>query len=203
MERTEKNIPHRRFFHNASGVHHGNRIRHFGNNAQIMGDQHDSRSHFPVQLVQEVENLGLDGHIQRGCRLIGNQHPRLAQYCHGNHNPLAHAAGQLKGILLQARLGRRNAHYPENLQHLRLRFLAGSLLMDSDYLTELVPDSKKRIQADHRLLKDHGYLIATVSAHFLFRFQHQVLTVQQNAPFHLCGGRSKQPHDGFGGDAFA
>ncbi len=51
---------------------------------------------------QQIEDLRLDGDVQRGGRLVGDQEFRLAGQCDGNGNPLAHAAGQLMRILVQA-----------------------------------------------------------------------------------------------------
>ena len=49
------------------------------------------------QVHHQLQDLGLDGHVERGGRLIGNQHGVAGQR-HGDHGALAHAAGELVGI---------------------------------------------------------------------------------------------------------
>ena len=46
----------------------------------------------------DVEDLRLDGDVERGGRLVGDQHLRIAGQRHGDHGALAHAAGQLMRI---------------------------------------------------------------------------------------------------------
>ncbi len=59
--------------------------------------------------IHQFQNLGLDGHIQRRGRLVGDQQPRVAGEGHGDHGALAHAAGKLVRILVEALLGVGNA----------------------------------------------------------------------------------------------
>ncbi len=63
------------------------------------------RSH--LQAGQQVENLRLNGHVERGRRLVGDQEFRLAGQGDGDHHPLLHAAGKLEGVFAQAALADR------------------------------------------------------------------------------------------------
>jgi hypothetical protein len=62
-----------------------------------------------LEVVEQFENLRLDGHIERGGRLVGHEQFRFAGQRHGNHHALLHAAGHLKRIILDARFRRGNA----------------------------------------------------------------------------------------------
>ena len=53
-----------------------------------------------LQVEDEVEDLRLDGDVERGGRLVGDQHLRIAGERHRDHGALAHAAGQLVRIFL-------------------------------------------------------------------------------------------------------
>ena len=53
------------------------------------------------QLLEQLEDLRLDGHVERGGRLVGDQQPRLAGQRHRDQRPLPHAAGELVRVLLQ------------------------------------------------------------------------------------------------------
>ena len=52
-----------------------------------------------AQLVEELEDLGLDRHVEGGRRLVGDEQLGLAGERHGDHDPLAHAARELVGVL--------------------------------------------------------------------------------------------------------
>ena len=54
------------------------------------------------QLLQQVEDLRLHGDVERGGRLVGDDQPRLAGQRHRDHRALAHAAGVLVRIGVQA-----------------------------------------------------------------------------------------------------
>ncbi|MNC42341.1 hypothetical protein D3C75_911540 [compost metagenome] len=86
-----------------------------------MGDQRNCRIRLTFQLFEQVKNLRLNGSIQCGCRLIGNQQLRLAGERHGDHYPLAHPAAEFMRILLQPLLRIADTYLA---QHLR-RFLVG------------------------------------------------------------------------------
>ena len=51
-----------------------------------------------LQVLKQVQNLRLDGHVQRGSRLVGDDELGRAGQGHGDHDALAHTAGQLVGI---------------------------------------------------------------------------------------------------------
>ena len=83
---------HRPLFHRAAVAHDDHAVSHFGDDAHVMGDQDDCRAQIALQIAQQVQHLALYGHVQRGCRLIRNQHLGAQGQRHGNHHALAHAA---------------------------------------------------------------------------------------------------------------
>ena len=68
----------RRAFHDASGIHHRHFVGSARDHAEIVRDQ-DHR-HVPASLFarQQIENLGLNSHVKRRGRLIGDQQFGLA-----------------------------------------------------------------------------------------------------------------------------
>ena len=62
-----------------------------------------------LQLAQQVEDLRLNGHVERRGRLVGDQQLRLRRERHGDHHALAHAARELVRIGLEALLGARGS----------------------------------------------------------------------------------------------
>jgi hypothetical protein len=60
----------------------------------------------PLQLSHQLQHLRLHGDVERRRRLVGDQHLGAAGQRHGDHHPLAHAAGQLvRNCFSRSRLG--------------------------------------------------------------------------------------------------
>ena len=78
-----------------AGVHHRDPIAHLGDDAEVVGDQDDRGAGLVAQVAHEVEDLGLDRHVERGRGLVGDQQLRLAGKRHRDHDPLCHPAGHL------------------------------------------------------------------------------------------------------------
>ncbi len=122
MLRCGKQVGQRAAFHHPPMVHDDDLVSHVGDHAQIMGDHQDGHPQFLLEIVHQFEDLGLDGHIQRGCRFVGDQQGRAADKCHGNDRALAQAAGQFERIggqgLLRVRKTDEAQHLLRNLQAL-------------------------------------------------------------------------------------
>ena len=89
----------------AAGIHDDDALRHLGDDAEIVGDQHDRGVDLLLQLAQQIEDLRLDGHVERGRRLVGDEQLGLAGERHRDHHPLPHAARQLVRVFAGAPLG--------------------------------------------------------------------------------------------------
>ena len=81
-----------------TAIHHQHPIGDIGHDAHIVGDKDHPHRHLLLQNGNELQNLRLDGDIQRRGWLIGYQHRRPTGERHGDHHPLAHAAGELVRI---------------------------------------------------------------------------------------------------------
>ena len=57
------------------------------------------------KLANQVENLRLNRDVERGGRLVGDEQLRLARQRHRDHHPLAHPAGELMRIIVDAAIG--------------------------------------------------------------------------------------------------
>ena len=65
------------------------------------------------RVLDHLEHLGLDGHVQRGGRLVGDQQLGVERHGHGDHRPLAHAAGELVRVVVDPAVRLRDAHQLE------------------------------------------------------------------------------------------
>ncbi|MOA12453.1 hypothetical protein D3C78_1324480 [compost metagenome] len=105
-------------------LHDVNVIGKLLHDRQVMGDEDHGHAAFLLQVADEIEDLRLHRHIQRGGRFIGNQHVRIVGERHGDHHTLSLAAGKLVRILFQPCFRLRYLHLPQKIERPRLRFLA-------------------------------------------------------------------------------
>ena len=70
----------------------------FGHHAHVMGDEHEPHAVVAALAHQKIEDLRLDGDVERGGRLVRDQELGAAGERHGDHDALAHAARELMGI---------------------------------------------------------------------------------------------------------
>ena len=56
--------------HDVTCVHDGHPVGDVGHHAQIVGDEDDGQVVLDLHLLEQLQDLGLNGHIQCGGRLI-------------------------------------------------------------------------------------------------------------------------------------
>ena len=74
-----------------AGVHDRHAVAHLGDDAQVVGDEHDRGAGLVAQVAHQVEDLGLDRHVEGGRRLVGDEQLGLAGEGHRDHHALGHA----------------------------------------------------------------------------------------------------------------
>ncbi len=99
----------RRLLGLAPGVHDEHAVGDVGDDAEVVGDQHDRGAEPLADVAHQVEDARLDRHVERGRRLVGDQHLRVARQRHRDHHALPHPAGELMRILVEPPLRRRDA----------------------------------------------------------------------------------------------
>ncbi len=86
----------------AAGVHDVDVVAQPGDDAEVVRDHDQPAAALGHQRAQQVQDLRLDGDVERRRRLVGDQQFRPAGDRDGDHDPLAHAAGELVRILAEA-----------------------------------------------------------------------------------------------------
>ena len=109
-----------------AGIHHQHLVGDLGDDAEIMGDDQDRHAEPLLQVAQQVEDLGLDGDVERRGRLVGDQQRRLAGQRHGDHHALAHAAGHVVRKVVDALRGGGDPHQIEHLDRALSRRVAAT-----------------------------------------------------------------------------
>ena len=92
MLRVFENLFDRALFDLVATEHDDNAVGHLCDHSHVMGDEHHRSARFALQTVHKRQNFSLNGHVQGGRRLVGNQQTRLAGHRHCNHHALTHAA---------------------------------------------------------------------------------------------------------------
>ncbi|MDQ1110799.1 hypothetical protein QE418_000247 [Microbacterium testaceum] len=142
-----------------AGVHHGDAVRVPCDHAEVVRDQHDGGARHLTGLLQHLEDLRLDGHVQSGGRLIRDDHARVVRDRHGDHGALAHTARELVRVRAGPTLGIRDADELEQLDAagVRRRSAQGAV-MQSQPLGDLVAHRVDGGQRRQRILEHHREL---------------------------------------------
>ena len=85
------------------GVHHHDAVGHSRDDAQVVGDEKDRRVRAVLDALEDIEDLGLDGDVEGGGGLVGDEDLGFVGDRHGDHRPLAHPAGVLVRVLVGPR----------------------------------------------------------------------------------------------------
>ena len=78
-----------------------------------------------LQVAQQVEHLGLDGDVEGGGRLVGDEQVRVRRHGAGDEHALGHAAGDLVRVGGEGALRVGDADPGEQRQRPLLRLLLG------------------------------------------------------------------------------
>ena len=151
----------------AAGIHDDHVVRHLRDDAKVMRDEHDGGVDAILEVAQQVEDLRLNGHVERRGGLIGDDELGAACKRHGDHDALAHTAGELVREHLVDALAVGDADHLKELDGacLDLLFVVALFVVQGDDLIDLVADAEDGVQRGHRLLEDHGDEVAAQVLH--------------------------------------
>ena len=123
-----------------AGAHHTDPIGETAYQRQVMADQEHRHADAPLKVVEQLDDLALDGHVERGRGLIGHQQRRLTGERHRNHRALALPARELVRIAVNAPLRLGHTSEFEQLDRTRARRNPARALMQHQGFTDLVAD---------------------------------------------------------------
>ncbi|GAA2876263.1 hypothetical protein GCM10020220_077300 [Nonomuraea rubra] len=93
----------------AAPVHDEHPVAHVGHDRDVVADEQEGGAGVAAHLGEQAEDLLLDRDVERGGRLVGDDEPRRPHQPHADHRPLAHAPGELEGVLPGAPFGARGS----------------------------------------------------------------------------------------------
>ena len=160
MTRPAEHITDVALLDDLAGVHDRHAIGDLRNDAQVVADEDHRHTQPPLQVGQQIDDLGLYGDVEGGGRLIRDEDGGLACQRHGDHRPLLHPTRELVRIRIDALLGIGEAYELEHLDGARSRFARVGAPVDANRFRDLVAHGPDGVEARHRLLEDHRDLVA-------------------------------------------
>ncbi len=200
--RGAEDVADRPLLAHAALAHHHHAVGDLADDAEVVADEQHAHAPLGLQAREQVEDLALDGHVERGGRLVGDEQLRLAGERHGDHDALLLAARQLVRIGAQAppRLGQ--ADLGEQFLGARQGLPPAQPQVQGERLAELVGHAQHRVERAHRVLEHAGDVAAAQRAQRGRRRREQVAPLEGDAARAL-GVVGQQADEGHGGDALA
>ena len=184
----------------APGVHDDDLVGVIGHDTEIVGDKDHRHRALALLVGQQVEYLGLDGHIEPGGRLVGEQQPRSACEGDGDHHALAHATGKLVGIDVHPshRIGDSDG-LEERDGGVVCRFRVEPEPL-AQTLCQLPLNPEDRVQGGHRVLEDHRDLSSPDVSELALGEAGYLVAREPDGPGVQYPAARKQAHDRAGKD---
>ncbi len=190
--------------HHLSGVHDRHTVRDGRHHTQVMRDEQHGHAVGCLEVVEQTQNLRLDRDVERGRRLVGEEQRRLAGDRHGDHHALAHAAGELVRMIVEAPRRGGDLDLLEDAQRLGVGRRGIEPAMDAQRFCDLEADGQDRVQGRHRFLEDHRGAVPADLFQARFVEPDDVLTIDIDPALRDTALRLRdQPHHGERGDALA
>jgi hypothetical protein len=139
-------------FDDLSLAHDCDAAAEVGDNRQIMADQDVGEGELSLELLEEVQDLGLDGDVECACWLIADDDIRAERKGARDGDALALATGELVGVA-GAGIGG-EAAADEELGGACGAILRGADGVDVEWLFDDVGDAHARIERAARILED-------------------------------------------------
>ena len=180
-------------------LEHASRIKDAGavadaiHHTEVVRDEQHRQSAAAPQRIEQVEDLRLDGDVERGRRLIENEQLGIADQRLRDQHALLHAAAQLMRIGLQQLVGTRKPDFRKRGPRFRQGFAQTKSAMVDEWLRDLLADRQRRVERCERILEHDAEAAAAQRAQFGLRHREQVAAIEEDAPRGDPRLRPKQP----------
>src|SRR5262249_30912241 len=133
-------------------VHDGDPVGDVPHHAEVVGDEDIGEAVQVLQIGEEVEDLGLDGHVEGGDGLVGDDQPRVHGERPGDADALALPPGELVGVPVDVR--RRQPDDVEQLLGTAADLGGGPEAVDVQRVGHDVARAAARVERRVRVLED-------------------------------------------------
>jgi hypothetical protein len=149
-----KNIVERAALHDLALIHDDDFLGDIGDNTEVMRDQEHGHAELRLQFDNELQDLRLDRHVERGGRLVRDQERRAAHQRHRDHRALAQPARQFEGITAPGALRVGKADKAQHVGRQLFSLGGADRAVQLERLADLVANRVQGRQRAHRLLED-------------------------------------------------
>ena len=170
-----------------TGVHDGDVVGNLCDKSQVVGHEDHCESQLFTQLVEQVDDLLLNGNVQCGGRFIGNDELRVTSQCHCDQNSLTLATGEFVRVGLEGALGVQ--------AHQLKEFFCAASASTLGQLLHLSFDQHGGVERGESILVDHCHLVAQKCTTLFMLHLQQVLAFVEDLTGDLCL-RVNEAHDG-------
>ena len=170
-------------------VHHCNPVAHVMNDRHVMTDKEITKAEFILQIVEKIQDLGLDRDIERRGRFVADDESRLDGQRPGDSNALPLTAAELVRVSICSLLPETAAL--QELFDSVLKFVTFGETVHHQRLSNQSADPHSRIQRPAGILEDDLHLSTKGS-----KVYRGLLEDRLSIENHLAAGRRNQSQDG-------
>jgi hypothetical protein len=138
--------------HDLSEVHDCHPVAHVLDHAQVMSDEEIREPATLLQVLKQVDDLGLDRNVESRDWLVGNQKLRVHGECAGDADSLPLPTAELVRIPVDCILPETNQ--PQHLENTLTLLCSTGKPVDLDSFGNDCPDTHPRVQRSIRILKN-------------------------------------------------
>ena len=179
----------------AAGVHDDDLVRDLGDDGEVVADELDCGAGLVLELLQELEDAGLDGDVEGGGGLVGDEELGAAGERHGDAGALALAAAHLVRVGAGALLGRGDADLVEQVDRVALGLAPGEAAVEHKGFGDLAADAHHGVEGGAGLLEDHGDAVAAEALPVAGGLGQQVARAETHGAADMAG-RGHEAHEG-------
>ena len=141
-----------------AGIHDDDPVAEPAHEVEVVADEDQAHALLRDELVEKGEDLQADGDVERRGRLVGDQDLGLGHQHHGDHDALAHAAGDLVRIEVGDAVRIADLHGFQHGERPLAHLAARRSLSDVQAvgLGDLLADGDHRVQRIFRVLHDQA-----------------------------------------------
>ncbi|MNT27059.1 hypothetical protein D3C72_1626720 [compost metagenome] len=188
-------------------MHDHDPVGHLAHDAEIVGDHQQRHIFFGHQLVDEIEDFILCGHVERRTGFIRDQELRLVQQRKPDQHALAHASRKLGRIGIHDPLGIGKLHAAQHRRDASTALCLGrvdvvTLVGKAHDIIEMRADLEYRIEGRQRVLHDQRKRRSLEGFAFPSGHGKHIPAIDDDGAGRDCGILRQGADDGLGGDRF-
>ena len=201
--RVLKDVQRRAGLHDPALAHDDDALGALRRQAEVVGDQQHGGAELLGQLLEVVEDLLLDRHVERGGRFIGDEESRTRRQATGDECTLALTTGELVRELVDAPVGLGKPSLLHELDGTVVRRGTGGDVVGLQRLLDVVADAPHRVEVAHRVLGDQADLGTADPGELTLGEVGDVAAVEGDGAVGDLTATGQQPHDAHRGGGLA